>query len=153
MDVVAMANGDGEPRVSLAIIDPSPVSWGLSLPEWYSQAIQQLQTEYKAPRQLPGWGKEIFSSNCVSVRPTNSDELASFIMYACALTRVHMMVAKTQEHLIAAKPQQVQEVKACLARYSEMQQKNDKTTRVLEQAFGAEFASDYMRTVMFPVKP
>lgn len=156
-EAVARASGSGPPstsagpaRVSLAIVDPSPVSWNLQLPEWYQRAVTQLQSDYDAHRKIPDWGRDIFSESCVAIRPENGRELASFITYACTLTRVHMTVAKTQEHLIVARGQQVAEVKACHKRYAEKQLKNDKTRRVLEASFGASFAEEYMTTVMFP---
>ena len=43
----------------------------------------------------------------------------------------------------------MEEIGAATARYCEQQMRNSKTRRVLESAFDAELADNYMRTVMF----
>jgi phycocyanobilin:ferredoxin oxidoreductase len=43
-------------------------------------------------RSIPDWGKAIFSQLCVCIRPNTPEELAGFIKYAVALTRMHLQV-------------------------------------------------------------
>lgn len=45
--------------------------------------------------------------------------------------------------------QKMEIVRAAHARYCEKQQENSKTSRVLQSAFGEEFARRYMSEVMF----
>lgn len=118
---------------------------------WYADAVRDLQSTYKTPRSLPQWGREIFSDVCVAVRPTSPEEVASFITYAAALTRLHMQVAKLQQPMLVARGPRLKEIHACHKRFCDMQLKNDKTKRVLEAAFSAEFADSYMKEVMFDV--
>jgi hypothetical protein len=47
-------------------------------------------------RKIPEWGKSIFSSQCVCIRPSEPEELAGFMKYAVALTRAHLMVGFTR---------------------------------------------------------
>lgn len=47
-------------------------------------------------RKIPEWGKSIFSSQCVCIRPSEPEELAGFMKYAVALTRAHIMVGLTR---------------------------------------------------------
>ena len=87
MDLVA--NGD---RITLAIVDPCPVTGNLSLPPFYAKSATDLQVKYglESNRTIPDWGSAIFSKLCVIVRPTTPKEVASFLKYAIALTNVHV---------------------------------------------------------------
>jgi hypothetical protein len=147
MDLVA---NDG--RVSLAIVDPCPVSASLDLPPFYDAPVRwgtelpsaplllfwrhgmwqhvecaattlgtipaatnpqlrlpelplcpicrchyccrELQTRYglKSNREVPEWGRAIFSPLCVIMRPTSADELGRFLKYTLALNQMHVQV-------------------------------------------------------------
>jgi phycocyanobilin:ferredoxin oxidoreductase len=142
-----------EDRVSLAIVDPCPVSWDRRLPDWYADAVRRLQSQYGTQRAAPDWGREIFSDVCVLVRPTGPEDVAAFVTYAAALTRVHLEVARLQQPVGFGRGPRVQEIRAAHLRYVENQLKNDKTRKVLEAAFGEEFAQRYMGELMFPQPP
>ena len=45
-------------------------------------------------RTTPEWGNAIFSEMCVIMRPVTSGDLADFIKYAIALSRMHMQLAR-----------------------------------------------------------
>jgi phycocyanobilin:ferredoxin oxidoreductase len=80
------------------------------------------------------------------VRPTNPEEESQFLGRAEAFLRIHCQQA------IAARPVSTAEQLQLLAGqryYCEKQQRNDKTRRVLESAFGPEWADRYMTTVLF----
>ncbi|KAG7668407.1 hypothetical protein Ndes2526B_g00872 [Nannochloris sp. 'desiccata'] len=156
MDLVA--NGD---RVTLAIIDPCPVTGNLSLPPFYVKSATELQIKYglESNRTIPDWGSAIFSKLCVIVRPSTPQEVAQFLKYAIALANFHVqigrlavpvggagtMAGKTEE----ATDRRKLEIKASHARYSAKQLENDRTRKVLEKAFGSGPSEEYMRTVMF----
>lgn len=48
-------------------------------------------------RAMPDWGREIFSEQCIMIRPDSADELERFFKYAIALTRVHLRLARNAE--------------------------------------------------------
>ena len=50
----------------------------------------QSRFEVQNNRAVPEWGKEIFSDQCILVRPGSQDELDTFYRYAIALVRVHL---------------------------------------------------------------
>jgi phycocyanobilin:ferredoxin oxidoreductase len=154
-----VANGD---RVSLAIIDPCPVTGNLSLPPFYVKSTTELQIKYglESNRTIPEWGSAIFSKLCVIVRPESPQEVAKFLKYAIALANFHVQIGRLAVPVGGAgttdgdrHPEEVAkrraEIKAAHARYSAKQLENDKTRKVLEKSFGSGPSEDYMRTVMF----
>jgi phycocyanobilin:ferredoxin oxidoreductase len=48
-------------------------------------------------------------------------------------------------------PEKVAEIIAAQKNYCTKQQQNDKTRRVLEKAFGQDWAENYMTTVLFDI--
>jgi phycocyanobilin:ferredoxin oxidoreductase len=158
LDVVA--NGD---RVSLAIIDPCPVTGNLSLPEFYVKSASELQIKYglESNRTIPEWGSAIFSKMCVIVRPNTPQEVASFLKYAIALANFHVQIGRLAVPVGStgrggageaggeAVERRKAEIIAAHARYSAKQLENDKTRKVLEKSFGSGPSEEYMRTVMF----
>lgn len=151
LDLVAGPKGIGA-----AIVDLSPV--GLPgeplapgeidrrLPPAYITALGQLsRPTFSQPRPLPAWG-DIFSEFCVFVRPSPGEEEQQFIALALAYGGIHCQQA------IQAQPGDgatVAAVTAAQERYCHQQQQNDKTRRILEQAFGAEWADRYLKTLLF----
>lgn len=138
----------GRGQVSAAIVDLSPISHDQSLPDGYVNALTGLPAiEFIEPRALPQWG-DIFSDHCLFVRPTNEAEDAQFVQRASDFLRIHCEQAIAtssvsgveREHIIAGQN-----------RYCQKQQLNDKTRRVLEKAFGSDWADHYMQTVLFDV--
>lgn len=146
MDVVA-----NQGRVSLAIVDPCPVTPNLELPPFYEQPVRDLQARYglESNRGVPDWGRAIFSPLCIIVRPQSGDELGRFLKYALALTQMHVQIAKIAHPIGTAQRRRLELLHAAHRRFCERQLENDKTRRVLEVAFGAELAAAYMREVMF----
>ncbi len=140
----------GRGAVSAAIADLSPIARDRSLPTTYQRALSQLPTvTFTQPRALPEWG-HIFSDFCLFVRPENPDEELLFLDRAEAFLTIHCQQA------IAARPVSETEQSQVVAgqqRYCTQQQQNDKTRRVLESAFGTEWADRYMTTVLFDLPP
>ncbi len=136
----------GRGQISAAIADLSPLSANLTLPENFQQSLQALPAiNFSQPRELPAWG-DIFSEFCIFVRPGNAEEEALF------LSRVEEFLAIHCQSAIAAKPVSPEKQAELLAGqkyYCTKQQQNDKTRRVLEKAFGSDWADYYMTTVLF----
>ena len=134
-------------QVSAAIVDLSPVLPDKALPVRYRNALEQLpDLQFAQPRTLPPWG-DIFSDFCLFVRPTTSQEATDFLTRATLFLSIHCQLGSQtaattsieQEALIVAGQRQ----------YCLQQQKNDKTRRILERAFGAEWAQRYLQTMLF----
>ncbi|WP_392408485.1 phycocyanobilin:ferredoxin oxidoreductase [Chlorogloeopsis fritschii] len=136
----------GRGQISAAIADLSPVSSDRSLPESYISSLSALpKVNFSQPRELPEWG-HIFSDFCVFVRPASPEEEAMFLKHVQAFLEIHC------QNAIASTPVSSDKVKQILAgqrNYCSNQQQNDKTRRVLEKAFGSEWAENYMSTVLF----
>jgi phycocyanobilin:ferredoxin oxidoreductase len=156
MDLVT--NGE---RVTLAIIDPCPVTGNLSLPPFYVKSVTELQIKYglESNRTIPDWGSAIFSKLCVIVRPSAPQEVAKFLKYTIALANFHVQLGRLAVPVGGAvtaigeteksTEQRKLEIKAAHARYSAKQLENDKTRKVLEKAFGSGPSEEYMTAVMF----
>ena len=142
-DIVA-----GRGNISAAIADLSPTSPDKTLSPSYIQSLDALaKADFSEIRELPPWA-DIFSQYCLFVRPHNTEEEESFLDIAGGYLRVHCQQAAK------SKPISYQEQKLYLAGqqyYCNKQQQNDKTRRVLEKAFGEEWAENYMTTVLFDV--
>ena len=142
-DIVA-----GRGNISAAIADLSPTSPNKSLPTDYIRSLNALaKANFSELRELPAWA-DIFSEYCLFVRPHNGEEEQDFLDIAGGYLRIHCKQAAK------SKPISEGEQKLYLAGqqyYCNKQQQNDKTRRVLEKAFGAEWAENYMTTVLFDV--
>jgi len=136
----------GRGQISAAIADLSPVISDGILPETYRTALSQLPAlNFSQPRELPPWG-DIFSQFCLFIRPESPEEEEQFLERVRDFLTVHLSQAN------AAKPVSAEQQKRNLAgqqRYCTQQQKNDKTRRVLEKAFGEAWAERYLNTVLF----
>jgi phycocyanobilin:ferredoxin oxidoreductase len=133
----------GRGQISAAIVDLSPV--GETLPTGYITALESLPPQsFAEERDLPGWGT-IFSPYCRFIRPTSPEEEAAFVDRIVAYLELHCQ----QAIATAATPAQRDQIVAGQRHYCEQQQKNDKTRRVLEKAFGQDWADRYMTTVLF----
>lgn len=140
-DIVA-----GRGAVSAAIADLSPTNPERTLPQAYRQALSALPPiEFSQPRDLPNWG-DIFSEFCLFIRPTTPEEDAAFLARVGDFLDIHCDRA-TQSHPTSAQQQALN--LAGQRHYCEAQQQNDKTRRVLEKAFGSEWADRYMTRVLF----
>ncbi len=136
----------GRGQISAAIADLSPINSERTLPDAYTSGLQALPVlNFKSPRELPAWG-DIFSEFCLFIRPGCPEEEAAFLSRVEAYLRIHCQQAN------AAQPvsdEQQAQILASQRYYCTKQQQNDKTRRVLEKAFGPDWAERYMMTVLF----
>ena len=139
--------GSAKGGISAAIADLSPVSRDRILPNRYQQSLVLLpQIQFSQPRALPAWG-DIFSDFCLFVRPTGSQEEDQFLQRVQDILTLHCQIASTEIPLTSALD--ITNVLAGQQHYCTKQQQNDKTRRVLEKSFGAEWTERYMTTMLF----
>ncbi|MGF1515768.1 MAG: phycocyanobilin:ferredoxin oxidoreductase [Elainellaceae cyanobacterium] len=135
-------------QIGAAIVDLSPVAQsaaGWELPSVYQDALQALPTpHFSQPRKLPEWG-HIFSEFCLFIRPGDAAEHEQFVARAQAMLAIHCRQAAA----MAPDLERRTETAAGQRRYCLQQQKNDKTRRILENAFGVQWAERYMTQVLF----
>jgi phycocyanobilin:ferredoxin oxidoreductase len=140
----------GRGQISMAVADLSPIRGEIngvqrSLPVAYQSALRGLPKLYfSQSRTIPNWG-DIFSEFCVLVRPSTPEEEALFLQRVQQFLEVHCQVAIATPPT----PDRQAEILAGQHYYCERQQQNDKTRRVLEKAFGEDWAERYMTTVLF----
>ncbi len=133
--------------ISAAIADLSPVNLDRSLPVRYQQALSSLAPlHFSQPRALPEWGS-IFSEFCLFVRPVGASEEDQFLHRVQEFLTLHCQLATTELPL-TSQPE-ITKVLAGQQNYCTQQQQNDKTRRVLEKSFGAEWTERYMNTMLF----
>jgi phycocyanobilin:ferredoxin oxidoreductase len=135
----------GRGQISAAIADLSPTSHDHTLPTGYQTDLEALPVAtFSQPRDLPEWG-DIFSEFCLFIRPGDPQEEAAFVSRVQAYLEIHCRQAVATQ----ATPEWVTENLAGQRYYCTKQQQNDKTRRVLEKAFGTDWATHYMTTVLF----
>ncbi|MBW4583512.1 MAG: phycocyanobilin:ferredoxin oxidoreductase [Tildeniella nuda ZEHNDER 1965/U140] len=135
----------GRGQISAAIADLSPTSPDRRLPSAYQHDLNVLPaSHFSQPRELPPWG-DIFSEFCLFIRPGSAQEEAQFIDRVTAMLKIHCLQAITTP----STPEQQDDILAGQRYYCTKQQQNDKTRRVLEKAFGNDWANHYMTTVLF----
>lgn len=136
----------GRGQVSAAIVDLSAGSANGDLPADYRAALSVFErAEYVQPRELPEWGQQIFSDFCCFVKPTTPAEEQQFLEQAQAYLSVHVQRSLAGQ----PEPSRRDELLERQRYYCRQQQQNDKTRRVLEKAFGPQWAERYMTTVLF----
>ncbi|MDF5730336.1 MAG: phycocyanobilin:ferredoxin oxidoreductase [Rhizonema sp. PD38] len=135
----------GRGQISAAIADLSPLN-GHILPKSYTSALSQIKAlNFSQPRELPEWG-DIFSEYCIFVRPTSTSEEAMFLLRIEEFLEIHCTQAITSSPVSS---DVVEQILKGQRNYCTKQQQNDKTRRVLEKAFGHDWAENYMTTVLF----
>jgi phycocyanobilin:ferredoxin oxidoreductase len=135
----------GRGQISAAIVDLSPTTSDRQLSPAYRSAIANLpEVHFSQPRDIPGWG-DIFSEVCLFIRPMDGEEEQAFVDRIAAYLTLHCQQAIAMPPM----PERRDEILAGQHRYCSQQQQNDKTRRVLEKAFGADWAERYMTTVLF----
>jgi phycocyanobilin:ferredoxin oxidoreductase len=140
-DIVASKVG-----ISAAIADLSPTSPDKTLSESYKKQLQSLNLQsFSQHRELPPWA-DIFSEYCLFIRPQTEQEEQDFLYYTEEMLSIHSQQAVIAQPL---SPQQQELYLAGQEYYCNKQQKNDKTRRVLEKAFGPDWAEYYMKSVLF----
>lgn len=136
----------GRSGISAAIADLSPITADGRLSPAYHEHLRGLpDLKFSEPRPLPAWGT-IFSEFCLFIRPQTPKEEAQF------LDRVSTYLSLHCQQAVVAQPvpeSGVSQVLAGQRRYCQQQQQNDKTRRILEKAFGSEWAERYLTTVLF----
>ncbi|MGQ4647044.1 phycocyanobilin:ferredoxin oxidoreductase [Lyngbya aestuarii] len=138
----------GRGQISAAIVDLSPVNSERILPENYRLALQTLPiTEFSQQRGLPDWA-DIFSEFCLFIRPDGPEEEAHFLSRVEGFLKIHCAYAA---QALPVSPEQQAEILLGQRYYCTKQQQNDKTRRVLEKAFGAEWTQRYMTSVLFDI--
>jgi len=139
----------GRGQVSAAIVDLSAATASGALSESYANSLEKVLPEgmlsYAQPRELPDWGERIFSDFCCFIRPTTPAEEQQFLEQTLTYLQVHVQQAMMR----APMPERKLEFLERQRYYCEQQQQNDKTRRVLEKAFGTQWAERYMTTVLF----
>lgn len=96
-----------------------------------------------ARREIPEWGRTLFSSECVFLDSPSLDEFSDFLAdvarrYAVAVEA--MPDAPAHRHRYRSNFEKV---------YCDTQCQNPRTYAVLANAFGPRAAEDYMRDIMF----
>jgi phycocyanobilin:ferredoxin oxidoreductase len=139
----------GRGQISAAIVDLSPISRDRTLSGVYQTGLAALPPfTFSQYREIPNWG-DIFSDDCLFVRPTSATEEAAFLQQVEGYLTLHCQQAIT----MAPTPEYRDEILAGQEHYCTQQQQNDKTRRVLEKAFGDDWADRYMTTVLFDQAP
>lgn len=139
----------GRGGISAAIADLSPTSPDRTLPEHYRQPLAALPPlTFSQPRALPDWG-DIFSEFCLFVRPDGAQEETQFLNRVREMLVIHCKNAAAEPALISQA--EIQSVLAGQRYYCTKQQQNDKTRRVLEKSFGADWTERYMTTMLFDI--
>lgn len=133
----------GKGGVSAAIVDLSPIN---GLPAAYTEKLSSLKNiEFSQPRDLPEWGN-IFSPYCLFVRPSNSQEEQLFLERVTDYLKIHCAQSQQSEPTNLS---QSELNKIAQEYYCSRQKENDKTRRILEKAFGTDWAHKYMDMVLF----
>ncbi len=136
--------GSKKGGISAAIIDLSPVTLDRTLPDAYTQKLQELPPHsFSQVRAVPEWG-DIFSPFCLFIRPGLEEE-EQF------LARVNQYLAIHCTQASQSQPEATGTYLPGQQYYCYKQQQNDKTRRVLEKAFGQEWAENYMTQMLFDV--
>jgi phycocyanobilin:ferredoxin oxidoreductase len=136
----------GRGQISAAIVDLSPLSADKTLPLAYHAELQALQSyNFSQPREIPAWG-DIFSELCLFIRPTGPEEEDHFLQTVESYLTVHCQYASRQQPVSS---EQRTKIQAAQRYYCTQQQRNDKTRRVLEKAFGEEWAEYYINNMLF----
>lgn len=139
-DIVA-----GKGQVSAAIADLSPLNPDRTLSEIYRTQLEILPLDqFSCPRQIPEWG-DIFSEFCLFVRPESLEEDNRFLDIVESYVEIHCQQAVACQPVSAAEGSKILDAQI----YYCTQQQNDKTRRVLEKAFGQDWAEHYMTEVLF----
>jgi phycocyanobilin:ferredoxin oxidoreductase len=135
----------GKEQISAAIADLSPT---LPLSPNYTATLEVLQTQYcqfQELRQLPPWG-DIFSPYCLFTRLQTPAEVQLFLDLVRQMVTLHCQIAVSLE---PTAPDIEPLIQSKQEYYCHQQRQNDKTRRILEKAFGKDWAQRYMTTVLF----
>ncbi len=142
-DIVA-----GKKGISAAIVDLSPTSTDKTLSKAYQEKLLTLKNpNFSDVRELPPWG-DIFSPYCLFIRPSDNQEEQKFVQRVTDFLKIHCQIATESQPV---SPEEKLGYQAGQKNYCQQQQKNDKTRRILEKAFGIDWAETYMNKVLFDI--
>lgn len=142
-DIVA-----GKRGISAAIVDLSPTSGDKKLSPQYHEKLSSLEDDnFQDVRELPPWG-DIFSPYCLFIRPTDEQEEQKFLHRVVNFLTIHCQIAISSNQVNDEEKQLYLEGQKY---YCNQQQKNDKTRKILEKAFGIDWADTYMTKVLFDI--
>ncbi len=111
----------------------APTSGDKTLPSAYNQALAALPVvDFAQARDLPSWG-HIFSQYCLFIRPETAAEERQFLQRVTDFLTIHCKCARESQPLSGEAARIYLQGQRD---YCSQQQKNDKTRRVLEKAFG-----------------
>lgn len=133
---------------TLCITDLSPVED--RLPRSIRNAMTRMQDDMItvcAPRTIPAWGKEIFSEECVCVRPLTPQGTIEWIRYTLTL---HSYYLEKVRLATLAPEAQHPDILEAHSRYARNQKQNEKTAQVLVRYFGSDWTRQYVDTMLFP---
>jgi phycocyanobilin:ferredoxin oxidoreductase len=136
----------GRSQISAAIADLSPLNADRVLSDNYRQPLQNLPPyNFSQLRPLPDWA-DIFSEFCLFVRPVDLQEHRYFLDRTVKVLEIHC-----QQAIVAQPVGEIEqaEIFAAQTYYCQKQRQNDKTRRVLEKAFGSQWADNYITSVLF----
>ena len=144
-DIVA-----GPAGVSAAIVDLSPVSD--ALPASIDRALAALpRPPFRQSRDLPGWGT-IFSPHVCFIRPDGPDEEDLFQQHVSNVLAVLHQAVRDASGEAGYAASTINRYEGQL-NYCLQQKRNDKTRRVLEKAFDADWADRYIESLLFDNPP
>lgn len=133
-------------NISAAIVDLSPVTSDRTLPKDYCNYLKDLPpVNFSRIRKLPDWG-DIFSEYCLFIQPQNTEEENLFFNRVTLYLSWHCEKALLSQ---TVEPSEISSIQEGHAHYCKQQKRNDKTRRILEKAFGKEWANTYMEKVLF----
>ncbi|AFZ46429.1 phycocyanobilin:ferredoxin oxidoreductase [Cyanobacterium stanieri PCC 7202] len=142
-DIVA-----GKKGISAAIVDLSPTSGDKKLSSQYQEKLSSLEDDnFQDVRELPPWG-DIFSPYCLFIRPSDEQEEQKFLHRVVNFLTIHCQIATSSNQVNEQEKQLYLEGQK---HYCNQQQKNDKTRKILEKAFGIDWADTYMTKVLFDI--
>lgn len=136
---VDLVSKKGYPTMAIADVS-GDAPWALADAIWRVQQQHTMQI-YKR-RDLPEWGKAIFSAGCIFLDAPNP---LIFQLYVKDLLKVYLDYASKQHPSSTNIAKRTEEQKM----YCAHQLQNDRTRSLLVKAFGSEVADAYMRDVMF----
>ena len=140
-DIVASPAG-----ISAAIIDLSPVED--QLPDAIEKALKvTLIPAFQQVRELPTWAT-IFSPYVRFIRPVNEEEEEWFVELVNDYLRILGSAVELAQPDEPSAPSTLARYHGQVS-YCRQQKRNDKTRRVLEKAFGTEWADRYIEELLF----
>jgi hypothetical protein len=117
--------------------DPKSPMW-----LWFNAKVHGL--EWNKPRELPEWGKQIFSKAMVAIGAVGEEELAEFI-------RIGLETLDFYLKNIGLEQQDVADFHMAQNRYCHYQKQNPRTPASLQHlGFTEQEALDYVQTKLFP---